>query len=637
MKKKICSLLLSLLLLFETAAALPNSHKYINLKKEFSKTLILLSNNLIDNQIKNQDDKNFGAIQCKHCNVLHTRAGEGIFPLAISYEITSDAKYLKAAIELGDWLIAQQQIDGSWKETPEEWTGTTTDQLMMLAKTLPAIEKYLSNEKKIIWKSSLKKAANYLVKVMSPEFASINYCATTTASLSETFKVIADSTYLVKAKNLAHRIVSKMDEDGFIEGEGGRNFNNKYGVDLGYDLEMSLWGLGVYANNCNDRFVEKNVQKSLLNHLYFIYPDGSIDNSWGIRSNKWTTYGSATSDGSQITFMLYASEYPQFASAAYRNLKSIRENIFNGYLGYGPHYPLLFNIPPCIYPTFTKAKNLAMAYQISYDKELELKNIPSDSKDWLKHFKTLDVDLIRTKNYMATISNYRYKDYEKRDKSKYMFRPAGGSICNLWVEGYGFLQASSATQYFRWEPMSFPEVGKIISITPRIEFNDSNGYFTNLFEFDSRETSGKEKNNFFVSAAGELRDQKWLAGGVGYKLTHIFSDDRIEKRVELIYHDSQPEINIVEPIIISDGFAIKRIDDRSLVIKSNKKNFLFKVLEGNVNIITNKNLDSFWAPYPALKAFPIYLSVLKPLNDFKQLIRYQISIIDESNMNKLYQ
>jgi len=41
-------------------------------------------------------------------------------------------KYLEAAIRTGNWLIQQQEQNGSWKETPEEWTGTTTDQVLML-------------------------------------------------------------------------------------------------------------------------------------------------------------------------------------------------------------------------------------------------------------------------------------------------------------------------------------------------------------------------------------------------------------------------------------------------------------------------------------------------------------------------
>ena len=65
-----------------------------------------------------------------------------------------------------------------------------------------------------------------------------------------------------------------------------------------------------------------------------------------------------------------------------------------------------------------------------------------------------------------------------------MFRPSGGSITNLWVKDYGYLQASGQTEYHKWE-MNYPEIDSAITITPRIEFTDSNAYYTNLYEFDS--------------------------------------------------------------------------------------------------------------------------------------------------------
>ncbi|MDX9923235.1 MAG: hypothetical protein RBS48_00620 [Ignavibacteriaceae bacterium] len=600
----------------------------INLKSELSKTVIELSDRIIANQIIDTKYKNYGAIECPSCNVLHTRAAESVYPLIISYQITGDKKYLNASIILADWLFNQQEENGSWKETPEEWTGTTTDQILMLALTYPLIQNYLSPIKKEIWENSIQKGADYLYRFMTPEFASINYCATTSATLATSYKIIPDSNYLIKAKDLAHRIISKMDQDLFIQGEGGREHNNKYGVDLGYNLEMSLWGLGLYAELTHDNFVKEKVMMSINNHLYFIYPDGMVDNSWGIRSNKWTIYGGATSDGSITSFMLYADKYPSFAAAAYRNLLSIRDNIENGYLTYGNHYSLLFDDPPCIYPTFTKAKSIAMGYQLAKDSVISLEKIPSDIKNWTKNFETLDLDLIRTKNYMATISAYGYKDYDKREKSKYMYRPSGGSITNLWIDNYGLLQAASSTEYHRWEPMSFPEIGENLPLTPRIEYSDSTGYFTNLFEFDARQNLLQSENGTSVKTTGELRDRRWLAGGVNYSLIQNFTDNIIEKEIVLTYHDSYPEIKIVEPIIFTEGMIIEKIDPKNILIKTPNKKFLFTLILGEYNIVLNRNEKLFFAPYPALKALPIYLDIDKPINKYQTHIKYQILIMD---------
>ena len=93
--------------------------------------------------------------------------------------------------------------------------------------------------------------------------------------------------------------------------------------------------------------------------------------------------------------------------------------------------------PPCIYPTFTKAKNLALAYALETKQSRILVKLPTEATGWVKHFKTVDVSLLRTANFMATITSYGYKDYKAGAKSKYMYRPAGGAISCLWVKDHG--------------------------------------------------------------------------------------------------------------------------------------------------------------------------------------------------------
>jgi hypothetical protein len=604
----------------------------LQVKKEYGRTLIELSDALLKRQIDVHTDSSFGAIRCSHCGVLHTRAAEAVYPFAVAHGITKDNRYLTASISLGNWLIKRQEPDGSWKETPEEWTGTTTDQLLMLLLAFDVIEKQLSTEEQIAWKNSMRGAADYLTRVMSPEFASINYVATTTATLAQADRLFKRSDYRKKARELAHRTIAKMDVDGFINGEGGRSHNNKSGVDLGYDMEMSLWGLGYYARLTKDTLVASRVKHSLKNHLYFIYPDGSMDGSWGIRSNKWTTYGGATSDGCQVLFSLFANDDPRYANASVKNLQFLRTCFVDGLVGYGPQHKEIFDSPPCIYPTFAKAKNLAMAYELESKATRTYALLPTEEIGWIKQFKTLDVAQVRTENFMATITSYGYEDHGARAKSKYMYRPSGGSISNLWVKGHGFLQASSVTVYSRPEPMHFPEAPGIQSITPRIEFSDSLGYFTNLFEFDSRLESydRQEKDKpYVVSAVGELKDKNWMSGGVGYTLDYEFGDQSLRKTVTLTYHDSRPTVNIIEPIIDYQGMVFEQINSKTVQFSTEKKSFEFTLLEGNAELLVGKDRDKFWAPYPALKAFPIVLIVKPPENGFVQNISFRLSILQK--------
>jgi hypothetical protein len=601
-----------------------------DLRKEYAATLFELSRALLDRQIRDDRSPDFGAIRCAHCDVLHTRAAETVFPFARVFSITGDSSYLRAAIATGNWLIRQQEENGSWKETPEEWTGTTTDQLLMMILACESLSGNLPDADRKSWLRSIERAADYLANVMSPEFASINYVATTSATLAAAERVVPGRRYREKAEQLARRTVAKMDEDGFINGEGGRDHTAKSGVDLGYDMEMSLWGLGYYARLTGDAAVAGAVRRSLANHLSFIYPDGSMDGSWGIRSNKWTAYGGATSDGCQVLFSLFASDDPRYGTAALKNLQFVRGCMKEGMVGYGPHHWQIFTTSPCIYPTFAKAKNLAMAHALETGVVRAGKPLPSEETGWMRRFPTLNVVQVRTAEMMATVTAYGYKDQRGGAKSKYMYRPSGGAASNLWVVGHGFLQASSVTIYSRPEPMHFPEAPGIRSLTSRIEYSDSLGYFTNLFEFDGRietETRSHKRRQYVVRTTGELKDKNWLPGGIGYQLEHAFTDHEVRRTVRLIYHDAFQTVRIVEPIIDYPGMTYAFTGPRTVRITAGNRLFEFALVSGDAELKIGEDRKSFWAPYPALKAFPIELVVAPPAIGYEREVSYRLTVI----------
>jgi hypothetical protein len=601
-----------------------------DLRKEYASTLCELSRALLDRQIRDSQSPDDGAIRCAHCNILHTRAAETVFPFARVFSITGDSAYLRAAIATGNWLIRQQEKDGSWKETPEEWTGTTTDQLLMMILAYESLNGNLSATDRSSWLGAIERAADYLANVMSPEFASINYVATTSATLASAARLVPGKPYSEKARELARRTVAKMDGDGFINGEGGRAHTSKSGVDLGYDMEMSLWGLGYYARLTGDTAVDRAVRRSLVNHLSFIYPDGSMDGSWGIRSNKWTTFGGATSDGCQVLFSLYSDQDPRNATAALKNLQFLRTCMSGGIVGYGPQHAEIFVTPPCIYPTFAKAKNLAMAHILETGKHRPGGLLPTEKIGWMRRFTTLDLVQVRTAEIMATVTAYGYKDQRAGSKSKYMYRPSGGTASNLWVKGHGFLQASSVTVYSRPEPMHFPEAPGIQSLSSRIEYTDSLGYFTNLFEFDGRletETRSQANRQYIVRTTGELKDRNWLSGGIGYRLEHLITDREIRRTVHLNYHDAFRVVRIVEPIIDYSGTTYSLAGPRTVRITSGERVFEFALVSGEAELRIGENRSSYWAPYPALRAFPVELVIQPPVGGYEREVSYRLTVI----------
>jgi hypothetical protein len=460
---------------------------------------------------------------------------------------------------------------------------------------------------------------------MNHEFASINYCATTTATLMVANEVVPDPRYVQKARQLARLVASKFDEDYFLTGEGNRIRGTKYGVDLGYSMDMSLWGLGLYANLANDKLVDDYVRKSLERYVYFIWPDGSTDGSWGVRASKWTTFGSFTADGCQILFSLYADEEPVYRTAALANLKYLMSMRENGLITYGPNYSELFDEPPCIYPTFCRAKNLALAIIYGDQTTGATPELPTQKTGWGKHFKTMDLALMRTENFMATVTGYRYKDIRKGADFKYMHRPSGGLITNLWVRGYGYLQASGQTQYSQWE-MNYPDVPNSLTITPRIEFSDADAYYTNLYEFDAHMELTERAGAFVVETLGELKDKDRWEGGVAYQLTHTIDNDSIEKRVKLRFHGQRPTVSIVEPFVQHKNTRFEKVDDKTVEILGGTREFVVELLSEGYAFEMGQQAERYGQPFPSLKGYPLTIRVTPDEDSFLKEIAYRISI-----------
>ncbi len=598
----------------------------VDLSKAFQKSMLILVNDLLKLQDLDSTSEKYGALYCKSCSDYHTRASEAVLPFATAFKLTGNRKYLNSAVSTGNWLIKQQQDNGSWFETPSTWTGTTADQLLMMAAAYPILEQHISRDEREQWKQSMKAASDWMVENMNHEFASINYCATSTATLMMAYQVIPDSSYVKKAKELAMLVAAKFDEDYFLTGEGNRIRGTKYGVDQGYSMDMSLWGMGLYAKLAEDEFINSIIKESLKRYVYFIYPDGSTDGSWGVRASKWTTYGSVTADGCQILFSLYADENPAYRQAALDNLNYLMTMRENGLLTYGPNYSEMFNMLPCNYPTFCRAKNLALSILYGNHIDGESSKTPTQQIGWIKNFKTIDLTLVRTKNFMTTVTGYRYKDIRRGADFKYMHRASGGSITNLWVEDYGYLQASSQTEYYQWE-MHYPKIEGALPLTPRIEFTDKNAHYTNLYEFDSHMEATRDKDEYVVKTIGELKDRNRWEGGVAYVLTHRIADNYIQKDIKLRFHGQKPVVSIVEPFVQYKFTRFEKVSDTRVEIKGGTKKFSFELLSDGYTIEMGENAEDYNQPFPALKGYPLIIRVSPDEDGFIKTISYKVSVI----------
>jgi len=613
----------------KTARLRETSVNDITMKEPFLDLLWELDSTLLALQQTDPASDDHGGIWCPACSLYHTRAAEALYPLAYLGSEGADPVLTGAAVDAGNWLIRQQQPDGSWKETPEEWTGTTTDQCLMMALACPLLQEQLTEAERVTWLRSMKRAGDWLVSRMDHGFASINYVATTAATLAVLNQVVPDPVYVRKAETLARSVVARMDDDGFITGEGGRVDGIKYGTDLVYNMEMSLWGLALYARVTGDEEVYERTLKSLYSHLPFVLPDGSLDGSWGIRSNKWTCYGGATSDGCQVLFSLFADRDPVFRTAALCNLAFIRTCMTGGMVAYGPHHDRVMNGPPCIYPTFAKAKNLAMAHALCTADAGPVPPLPSD-RQGIRTFPTLSLATVRTGQLHATVTAYNYKDPRGLER-KYMYRPSGGAVSNLWLDGYGYLQASSQSEYHRWEPMSFPVMPQVQPLTPRIEFTKSGVVYSSLYEYDATLDPGgpvgdRAETGFRVEAHGQLKNSEFREGGVGYTSSHVFRDGGLEKTIRLRYYEVPDTIRITEPLILYDGATVSRKNHTTFVLARENLQVEFRLLSPGSLLSEGSNPEQYISCFPALMGYPLQITLVPEPGSTGDEITYEYTI-----------
>ncbi|WP_417015863.1 hypothetical protein [Alistipes sp.] len=581
-------------------SGLPIREKALGLVTRMNASLVQLQNT-------DRKDPDRGGIWCPACGLYHTRAAEAMYPLALEFSMTGNRQRLRQAMAVGNWLIRQQQPQGEWQETPETWTGTTADQVLMMLLTYPIVEPHLTPAERERWLHSMAAASDYLTRVMSNRFASINYCATTAAALAEAYGRFGKAEYAAKARMLARMIVAKMNPEWFVEGEGARVGDYKYGVDLGYNLEMTLWGLARYAKLLDDERVWTAVCRSAANHLWFVYPDGMLDLSAGIRSNKWIICGSGTSDGCHPLFALLEREDAAFGAASYRNMECLeRQFSRSGLLGFGPDYDSVFETPPCIYPTFAKAKSLAMALAWSRSDRIPAVILPTD-RDTCRWFRTLNTAVVRRGGFCGTVTAYGYKAREGAS-SKYMHRPTGGVMSALWLEGWGLLQASSQTEYHRWEPMSFPQMPEVCPLTPRIEMRAGGDVYTNLYEYDATFDFHPTADSIVCTAYGRLCDRDRRPCGIAYGLTHVFGDGMLEKRYEILIQTEREPVRIIEPIVCRPGLEIRVVDASRIDFVCGTEVLTLQARGGSLRLDTD-DAAKYRQPYPALTAVPVVIDI----------------------------
>lgn len=565
-----------------------------------------------------------GALMDPACGCLHTRAGEAIFPLAAAYQRTAQARYRQAALALGDWLIAQQTGDGSWLETPEDWRGTTADQLLALCGAMELLGGELGVARSERWHHAARSAADFLLGFIGPETVHVNYLATTAAALAAVSLRSADPRHARRARELARLICSTLiNQDGLIAGEGHREQARLYGVDPGYNLDMTLWGLALYARLLGDSAVEEAAARSLAAHLPFLYPDGLLDNSWGTRSYKWTTYGSLTAHGVQASLALLAHRDARFQTGLERTLTYLAGMVRGGLVGYGPRF-WGRRQAPCIYPTFTRAAALALV--LVYGRAAGPgAPLPCDAP-FARGYPSVGVAVVRTGELMATLSAYGYTAPGARARSKYMARSSGGGIHALWFTGLGLVQAAGPARYQRWEEMHLPAAEALLPLGPRVDQVEGSRRYSSLHEFDGSLQLHHEHGAPCVTSCGVVRDLHGCAGGVGYEWRHRFDARSVHKQL-VLQIPRGASVRIIEPILWTAGMDVDRAGPRAARFKSPRGVLRVQLDGGGAELQLGEESERYAWPVPALTGYPVQLRIR---GSGEQRVSYRIALEQDS-------
>lgn len=496
----------------------------------------------------NSKDSWDGGITCPYCKCIHGRAGDAIFPLYFVYLQSKEEKFLVAARKLVAYTQRTQLPDGSW--TSHEmgtWKGTTVFKLLSLIHAYDILDRQGMTEDTSCLKAMITRAAQWTSAVFGEELIenNVNYFVTSALVLEWASRILDVPEYAVQGKKLITKYgLGNLNRDGFLLGETTKKSITP--VDIGYNLDMSLGVMAEYALLTGNEMVKAETVRALRAHVQFVYPDGSIDNSFGCRNYKWTLFGSKTAHGSQIALCLLCDVDPVFARAAMLNTQYLQSLCSSDYLiGYGPDYWNYYQLG-CIHSTFNRADALAIALTYGKTPSSLAVKIPTEECFGARHYPSLNVTHVRTAHLMATISAFATHN-----------SPTGGSLSYLWSGRVGPVQVGCVTEYDREdEPQNIPEypIPYGGTTTPRMEVLRGGRKFSNLFEYEARLNTQKVEGMVMVKAQGRLKREGISTledSGLWYAIDYTFGDDWVEKIYQFDLQSACEKISVIEPIVCS--------------------------------------------------------------------------------------
>ncbi len=524
---------------------------------KYQELLIEWCDYLTRSQITDEKSKYFGGFFCESCDVVHGRADNAVYPLTYAYVLTGNKKYLTAAENLLVFRKKLTKITGAVQnDFDSKWKGITAFSAINLFKTLSYFGKELPPETKKKMEKCVKKSARWVHRHMTIGFpGNINYyCA---ASLVNAFYAdfYHDEKYGKRAEELLDYCMALFTENGLLAGEAKpHDVSSPRGcmpIDVGYTVEESLPCLIHSANLLGKEEAVEKLTEYARRLLDFFLPDGGWDNTFGVRNNKWTYYGSRTSDGCIGAFWELSKTDEVFAEVAERTYLILKKCTEGGKLYGGPQY-YENGQKACVHHTFCHACALADAVHLGISEPKNRIELPCDREEiFCKYYPETDVYKLRVGKYLATISGFDYAAYTYSNGAAHA---GGGTLSLLYKKGTGAMIAGSVYDYKRTEKNNMQSpAGKIrhSTLLVRAEYEkDGKRYATCLDKDPEIKVTAGENEITVVARSKFYNPDTQIAENenIRAEIVYRFSTDGVMIKVAKI----KENVRFVLPLIIGD-------------------------------------------------------------------------------------
>lgn len=511
--------------------------RYFNLLKQWC-------DGLISQQITQFKQKGlYGGILCPACALIHGRCMGLVHPFLYLAEKTGDNKYISAACRLIDWSDFMFDSDGGIRnDTICEWKGTTAFTSIAFTGAIRGYAELLEEPYRKKLDEKNRAALQFLCRTFDTGSGNINYLAGTACALEIGGKLYGIEEYRTAAEKCARKMMSYITDDGLIYGEGGHDWEHISPkgcrpIDIGYNVEESLNLLSEYAISSGDSAVLQKCLEMARSHADFLLPDGGWDNSFGTRMDKWTYWGSRTSDGCQPGYTMLSSFDRSLGYVARTNLavleKSTADGLLYGGLGLKRHHE-----PACVHHAFTHAEGLVCTLEWIEKHGQVSADFPK--RNGTRYLPSMDTYLYNGNGWRGTITGYD-------EGEKEYCHPSGGALSLLYHKRAGILLVSSMSRFERYEIMNTQRhlYDCDHPFTMRLQVGGTPLAFSNILDKTAK-LKQTEHNAF--EASGRICGEKGenpAQGEIHFCTRYIFDQDTVELQFE---HDGK-DVDFVLPVV----------------------------------------------------------------------------------------